>query len=66
MICQHCGLERAATQLSCPRCGSTQLSLPSQRRPVIMPSGQEAHVPLSTRVTTLPCAGYLVYPFQNR
>lgn len=43
MICQHCGYERAATQPSCPVCGSTQLSLPPQGTPVITPSGQEAH-----------------------
>jgi hypothetical protein len=55
MICQQCGYERATTQPSCPVCGSTQLSLPFQGKPVVMSSGQGAHVPpsISTRATTL-------------
>jgi hypothetical protein len=55
MICQQCGYERATTQPSCPICGSTQLSLPFQGKPVVLPSGQGATwIPsLSTRVTTL-------------
>jgi|GEM_PF-3242885 serine/threonine protein kinase len=56
MICQYCGYERAATQPSCPVCGSTQLSLPSEGTPVITPSGQEAHwtPPIPARVTLSP------------
>jgi len=55
MICQHCGYERAVAQPSCPICGSTQLSLPSQGRPVVISSGQGVHVApsISMRVTTL-------------
>ncbi len=54
MICQYCGYERAATQPSCPVCGSTQLSLPSQGTPVIAPSGQEAHWIPSTPTHATP------------
>jgi hypothetical protein len=55
MICQQCGYERAVAQPSCPICGSTQLSLPSQGRPVVISSGQGAHVSpsISIRATTL-------------
>jgi hypothetical protein len=55
MICQQCGYERAVAQPSCPICGSTQLSLPSQGRPVVISSGQRVHVSpsISMRATTL-------------
>jgi hypothetical protein len=56
MICQYCGYERAATQPSCPVCGSTQLSLPSQGTPTITASGQGAYwtPPIPARVTPSP------------
>jgi hypothetical protein len=62
MICQQCGYERAVAQPSCPICGSTQLLLPSQGRPVVISSGQGVHVspPISTRATTLSPAQTLL------
>jgi hypothetical protein len=43
MICQYCGYERAATQASCPVCGSTQPPQPLQEKPMVMSAGQGTH-----------------------
>jgi len=60
MICQECGSERAAAQLSCPACGSTPLFPPSQGRPVVMPSR-----PGVSWISSVPTRATMLSPAQT-